>query len=255
MLAIDLSQIYGTRLKNSTRKDGQFQLACIINFWVVADYFRAFNFKGKLLNGAHVVADGLEKSLGLPNDDGSVKYERPTKHVIAAIKRVHELVDAGNLVAIDIFKPFLLRLVLCGRHKFPLKSLCNDYPNFFEGWELLLDEKKRPEKNMVLQPYIPSDWNKQCVKCRIRQVSGTEACKATILDHVSWANVGGTMFGGGMQWLCTKCYRLPSLKEWELVKETRKIEEAGPEELERQETDIRREQAGLKRQQTDLDQQ
>lgn len=254
MLDIRRSYIYGTKVEDGV----PFALVRVINLWIVANYLKFHDIRDSTIRTRDLNADNLARSLGLPSNTVSAKNDQPSpltpeaQHVIAAIKRVQELVDNGNLVAADIFKPLLLRLVLCGRHKFPLESLCNDYPDFFEGWETLLDEEKLRAEDRLLYPSIPSGWNKPCAKCRIRQVADTAACKATILDHVSWANAGGAL-GGGIQWLCPKCYKLPSLEEWEMVKGTLNIAERAHKEQGREDpVQLLREKVELDRQQSDI---
>lgn len=223
---------------------------CLVNRWLAGDYFRVDRFVENHLARLENIGLYYSRILCRLTDAASAKDGQApltpslaAEQIIAALKQVYELSEAGNQSVADMFKPILLRLILCGRQHFPLKTLCSDYPDFVSGWEDLMNEKKIFASGRTLYPrgFVTGN-GMACSKCKRVAVYS----EVSMLDHVSWASPASKY-----QRICVKCYRLPTLAEWELVQTMLRREE----KLSREQADLEKQKADLDKQQAELQRQ
>ncbi|CAN8095142.1 unnamed protein product [Discula destructiva] len=189
-------------------------LVALMKIWVVADYLRV----QKLLDIIAKIQTQHMNALGrVLSASTSVKSDyKEEHHVIAAIEYLERFRDLDYQAVIPAFQPTLLRLVLCGRHRLPTQFLCEDYPEFVEGWEGLLDCGE------IVYPMCSLPETTTCQKCERELFSGAMRSPG-VRDHVMLDIVKWNMGGKGLAWICNRCFSIPSLKEWEEVKTTLEI--------------------------------
>lgn len=191
-------------------------LIALMKIWVVADYLQVAKLSNLVLEALEAQIEALGRVLCMALK--TLGDQRQADHgadlqVMAAIERFDFYDSIGNTRVVSTFRPGLLRLALCGRHKLPVKSLCDDHPALVKGWESLLSHNK----DVCPTGFICLGRNERCSKC---QQCLEYLSNPMMLDVVQW-----TMNKFMIKWLCGKCYTVPTLQDWEAPKELIKLDQ------------------------------
>lgn len=210
---------------NDDRPPFDFDPFCaIMKIWVVADYFRMPELLAALKSleesrmnalGRELAMPGINREWGDPYEDGFKPCDAQLEHAIASLEAY---ADQQNYVVVDAFQPTIMRLILCGRHRFPTRPLCWERPELVEGWESLLD---RPR--LRFPHYARPQDGHCCRKCRkvlaVCNEDQYEIAAPIVL------NMLGREMGDFLSWYCQPCYTVPTLAEWEEVKAMYRLNE------------------------------
>lgn len=190
-------------------------LAFCMKIWVAADYFAVPSLLDNLqklvednvtIIGRQLAQPGANSDwVDLAVDTGRNNFD---EMLYDAIDQLELYRAAENYSAVETFQPTVLRLILCGRHRFSTRNLCQTHPELVEGWETVLNRRR-----LTYPHYARPAPHNQCQRCNkfFRATSPDEKDVAVILDMVR------REMGGWLQWYCQECYTVPLLEEWDEV--------------------------------------
>lgn len=216
---------------------GHNTFSALVSVWYIADNFEVpkllqlveDNKENYISHSAKAILREIHQQSpeARPKNGGSSRQRHKSNAVATSLPEVQAIITAiGQLFVYSAvrttdvlfaFRPALLRIVLYNRHLFPLKILHEHYATFAEGWEFLLDQ---PDSFASPAPIDEDLAGEICQECGIAHSSPETNPTEWTLDVVAWTT---DVDDGPARWLCGKCFKVPTLEDWELVREMEKL--------------------------------
>lgn len=194
-------------------------LCATMKIWTVADYFVFPKLLATLAQLEESFMHDLGRQLAMPSvcldwadPNGEDAFKPCDEQLQNAIVQLEAYAAERNYAVVDAFQPTVMRLILCGRHRFSTRRLCKERPELVEGWETVLD---RPR--LSYPHYARPAPDDRCPKCQTL-LAVDDGVKVNVLDMLR------KEMGGFLSWSCQSCFTVPTLAEWKEVQEMYRID-------------------------------